>query len=309
MIQYWKVIDGRLTTVEAPEQAEIVRLFAPDEAEVRAVAELTGAPTDLLMAACDRDERPRFESEEDMHLILVRVPFEEQPSPVAAVTVAFGVIATPSHLVSVCSVDAPVWSTLQKTRARLPSPSQRIPFLCALFMTIARLYLSHLQRIRVEADAAEQEIHSSMRNEMVIRMLHLEKCLVYFSTSLKGHDPLWGRLKRIQNREVSEEEQDLIEDVQIEFRQAHDLAEIHSNVLSGMMDAFASIISNNLNIVMKMLTSITIIVMLPTLIASIYGMNVDLPFQKSPHAFALTMGMSVLLSSAGVLIFLRKKFF
>ena len=148
-----------------------------------------------------------------------------------------------------------------------------------------------------------------MRNEMLIRMLNLEKCLVYFTTSLRGHEPLWNRLKRIQKRELTEEEQDLLEDVQIEFKQAQDLAEIHSNILSGMMDAFASVISNNLNVVMKFLTAITIILMLPTLIASIYGMNVELPFQHSPHAFLITMIMSAVLSAIGVALFLKRKFF
>jgi magnesium transporter len=309
MIQYIIVKDGKLVFSNNSDQADIVRLVAPTPAEINMVSELTSAPTDLLSAACDKDERPRFEIEDKMHLIVLRVPQEDSNSDIPVITVAFGIVLTPSHIISVCSVDSPVWDALSKTKPYIPTVKNRLLFLCALFMSIARLYLIHLQRIRTEANTVEKEIHHSMRNEMLIRMLNLEKCLVYFTTSLRGHEPLWNRLKRIQKRELTEEEQDLLEDVQIEFKQAQDLAEIHSNILSGMMDAFASVISNNLNVVMKFLTSITIILMLPTLIASIYGMNVELPFQHSPHAFLITMIMSAVLSAIGVALFLKRKFF
>ncbi|MDD5645293.1 MAG: magnesium transporter CorA family protein [bacterium] len=309
MIQYMVVKDGKLIQVDSSQEAEIIRLIAPGAAELKKVSELTLAPLDFLAAACDKDERPRIESEDDMHLITLRVPHEDSGADVPVVTVAFGVVLTKSHIISVCSVESPVWDILSKTKTCVMPVENRLPFLYMLFMVIARLYLSHLQRIRVEADTVEREIHYSMRNEMLIRMLNLEKCLVYFTTSLRGQDPLWNRLKRIQGRELSEYEQDLLDDVQIEFKQAHDLADIHSNILSGMMDAFASVISNNLNVVLKFLTSITIILMLPTLIASIYGMNVALPFQESPHAFLITMGISVGLSIVGVALFLKKKYF
>jgi len=309
MIQYFKVENGRLKPLPGFEEAQIVRLVAPDAAELHKIAEMTAAPPEFLSAACDKDERPRFESDDGVHLLVLRVPHEGgADGDIPVFTVAFGLILTDRHVISVCSVDAPVWDSLNAVRGRIPDPSRRLPFICALCLCIARLYLRHLEYIRIEADRVEREIHHSMRNEMLIHMLNLEKCLVFFTTSLRGHDPLWSRLPRIQGRLPTEEEQELLDDVQIEFKQAHDLAEIHSNILSGMMDAFASIISNNLNVVMKLLTSVTIILMLPTLIASIYGMNINLPFQHSPHAFMITMGMSMLLAVIAVLLFLRKKF-
>jgi len=308
MIQYFKIENGRFLSVQQPGDAEIVRLIAPDAAELELASALTSAPMDFLSAACDKDERPRFESDDGIHLTVFRVPYEGGDPDIPVLTVAFGLILTGTHVVSVCSVGAPVWDALNASRGRIPPVKNRIPFVCALCMCIARLYLKHLEFIRIEADRVEREIHHSLRNEMLIRMLTLEKCLVFFTTSLRGHDPLWNRLRRIQGH-LTEEEQELLDDVQIEFKQAHDLAEIHSNILSGMMDAFASVISNNLNVVMKLLTSVTIILMLPTLIASIYGMNVDLPFQNSPHAFLITMLMSGALSAVGVVLFLRKKLF
>lgn len=310
MIEYLHMEGGRLVISESPEQAEIIRLISPNESELRAVSDQTSAPIDLLTAACDKDERPRIEIEDDYHLIVLRIPHEEPGSDLPVVTVAMGVVTTPDFIISVCSVKSTVWETLQRSpRGTAISPAMRIPFLCVVFMTIANLYLRQLQRIRAEADAVEREIHHSLRNEMLIQMLNLEKCLVFFTTSLRGHEPLWERFKRVHGRILTEDELELIDDVRIEFRQAQDLAEIHSNILSGMMDAFASVISNNLNVVMKFLTSVTIILALPTLVASIYGMNVDLPFQHSPHAFLITMIMSFSLSIATVVLFLKKKYF
>ena len=309
MIQYFKIENGRLTSVTNPEDAEIVRVVAPSSIELEEVSSLTSAPLDLLSAACDKDERPRFESDDGVHLVVLRVPHVDNESDIPVTTVAFGMVLTAAHVVSVCSVDAPVWDAINAGKPRIPPVDNRLPFFCAIVMCIARLYLKHLEDIRREADAAEREIHDSMRNETLIRLLNLEKCLVFFTTSLRGHEPIWPRIRRLQAGEMTEDEKEMLDDVQVEFKQAHDLAEIHSNILSGMMDAFASVISNNLNVVMKLLTSITIILMLPTLIASVYGMNVKLPFQDSPHAFLITMGMSLVLSIGGVMIFLRKKLF
>lgn len=309
MIEYLRVDAGKLVAVDGAEHAEMISMVAPTPGELQSVSKLTSAPVDLLSAACDKDERPRFETDDGIHLVVLRVPFEDTNSDIPLLTVAFGLVLTPRHIVSVSSAGSNVWNALNAARPKVLQIDNRVAFLCHVSLCIARLYLRHLEFIRAEANRVEREIHYSMRNEMLIRMLNLEKCLVYFTTSLRGHDPIWPRMKRIQGRELTEDEQELVDDVLVEFKQAHDLAEIHSNILSGMMDAFASVISNNLNVVMKLLTSITIILMLPTLIASIYGMNVELPFQRSPHAFLITMGMSVVLSVAGVILFLRKRFF
>jgi magnesium transporter len=148
-----------------------------------------------------------------------------------------------------------------------------------------------------------------MKNQTLIRMLNLEKCLVYFTTSLRANEPMWERIRRVAGRDLTEDEQDLLDDVRVEFGQARELADIYSNILTGMMDAFASIISNNVSTVMKFLASITIVLMLPTLVASTFGMNVHLPFQESPYAFWITMGVSFALSAVAVIAFLRMRFF
>ena len=139
--------------------------------------------------------------------------------------------------------------------------------------------------------------------------MDLEKSLVYFTTSLRSNELMLERLRGSKIFAENEENLELYDDVVIETRQAIAVANIYSNILSGMMDAFASIISNNLNVVMKFLTSITIILMLPTLVVSIYGMNVPLPFQQAPHAFLIVIGISIVLAVVGALIFTKRRFF
>jgi magnesium transporter len=155
----------------------------------------------------------------------------------------------------------------------------------------------------------EQELQLSMRNRELVKLLNLEKSLVYFNTSLKANDMVMVRLGSGRFISIDEDDEDILEDAQIENQQAIEMAKIYSDILAGMMDAYASVISNNLNIVMKFLTAVTIVLMLPNLVASIYGMNINLPFQHNPHAFVITMGFSFLISLVVVYIFIKKKMF
>jgi len=311
MLTFIKHQAGHLYDVPCLEECEIVRAVAPTAEEVQFLNQRLDIPEDFLVAALDRDERPRLEVEDSTRLLVVRIPHHQADSDTPYITIALAFILTPSHIVTVCSEESLLWNDLLTAGRRhgLPAPRERVSFLAALFMQVARQYLYSIRKIKEEADAAENAIHGSMKNEMLIRMLNLEKCLVFFTTSLRGNEPLWDRFRRINGRELTEDEKDLVDDVKIEFRQAQDLAEIYSNILSGMMDAFASVIANNLNVVMKLLTLITIILMLPTLIASIYGMNVELPLQHSPHAFLFPMVLSLILSVLGIAVFFRKKWF
>ncbi len=310
MLTYIRWDDGKLVPVDSLDRCQIVRAVTPTAEELSLLSGKLGVPTDFLTAATDRDERPRVEIEDSCRLVIIRVPHREASSDTPYTTLALAIILTPSHIVTVCSEESTMWTDLLATRSRIPSPHKQMSFLCSLFLHIARQYLTFLRHIRDESDTVENAIHGSMKNEMMIRMLNLEKCLVYFTTSLRANEPIWDRFRRINGGEqLTEQEQELADDVRVEFRQAQELANIYSNILSGMMDAFASIISNNLNVVMKFLTSITIILMLPTLVASLYGMNVELPFQHSPHAFLITLGVSLVLAVVGVGIFLKKKWF
>ncbi len=311
MITYLKHHAGQLVEASGLPEAELVRAVAPEPGELAFLSAELEIPLDFLVAALDRDERPRIEVEDNCRVVIMRIPHHDPTSDTPYITLAMAVIMTPTHIVAVCSEEAPLWNELLSSgrRQRLPSPADRVGFVSTLLMVVARQYLTYIRQIKDEADQAEFAIHGSLKNEMLIRMLNLEKCLVFFTTSLRGNEPMWDRFRKIFGRELTEDEQDLVDDVKIEFRQAQDLSDIYSNILSGMMDAFASIIANNLNVVMKFLTLITIILMLPTLMASIYGMNVDLPFQHSPHAFFVPMVVSAVLVLVGVWTFFRKRWF
>ncbi len=309
MLNYCKFENGRLVYVDSLQACDIVQAVAPTAVEIDALVSSLGVPMEFLTAATDRDERPRLEAEEGHKLVVVRVPHHEAASVTPYVTLAFAIILTPGKLVTVCAEDTALWGEILSSRGRLPPPGEPIRFLLTLFLHVARQYLNFLNSIRHESEDVEKAIHGSMKNQTLVRMLNLEKCLVYFTTSLRANETIWERARRIAGRDLTEEEQDLLDDVRVEFGQARDLADIYNDILTGMMDAFASIISNNVSTVMKFLTSISFIFMLPTLVASIYGMNVHLPFQDSPHAFWLTIAASAVLAAIGVVVFLRMRVF
>ncbi len=309
MLTYCKFENGKLVYVDGLQECDIVQAVAPSSVEIDSLVGSLGVPIEFITAATDRDERPRFEVEDGCKLLVIRVPHRDATSVTPYVTLAFAIILTPGRLVTVCAEDTALWGEMFSSRMRLPSPQDPASFLLTLFLHVGRQYLGFLNSIRHESDEVEQAIHGSMKNQTLVRMLNLGKCLVYFTTSLRANEPMWDRMRRVAGRDLTEEEQDLLDDVRVEFGQARDLADIYSNILNGMMDAFASIISNNVSTVMKFLASITIVLMLPTLVASTFGMNVRLPFQESPYAFWITMGVSVVLSVVAVVAFLRMKIF
>jgi len=292
------------------EKSKIINLVNPDEKEIERISMQTGVDIDFLSAALDKEERPRIENDEDTHLIILHIPYEDENTEIPVITIALGIIITKNHLITVTSGKKDICESLLKRRIEKHFTDSIFSVMCLISIRIADCYLKYIKQIQKQADEVEKELHQSMTNEMLINMLNLEKCLVYFSTALKGIDLIWYKIQRLFNKKISEEEAELIEDVLVEFKQAHDLTEIHSDILSGMMDAFASVISNNLNIVMKFLTSVTIILMIPTLITSAYGMNVDnIPFANYPYSFWIVMGFSFFLSFVSAVVFWKKNLF
>ena len=299
-----------LIPTEEIKEAKIINLTHPNKKELEHISSITNVDIDFLTAALDKEERPRVESDENTHLIILHIPYEDENTEIPVITIALGIIITPNYLITVTSGNKNIWEPLLKRKLEKYYTNSIFSITCLISIRIADCYLKYIKMIQKQADEVEKELHESMTNEMLINMLNLEKCLVYFSTALKGIDLIWYKIQRLFHNKISEDEEELIENVLVEFKQAHDLTEIHSDILSGMMDAFASVISNNLNIVMKFLTSVTIILMIPTLITSAYGMNVNnLPFANNPHAFWIVMGFSFFLSGVSAIIFWKKNLF
>ena len=310
MIKKFKTTGNGFVSIDNIEKDCWVNVSNPGTDELIKLSEDLSIPLDFLTDSLDVDERSRIETENNTTLIILRVPkFDKNNLGVPFSTLPLGIVLTKDVIITVCLWDINKVLDLFKGKTKnLPTENRR-RFILHLFHRTAFFYLKYLKEINKKSNEVETELQRSMKNEELIKLLDIEKSLVFFTTSLRSNELMMERLSKIRTLELSEDDNDLLDDIIVDNKQAIEMANIYSNILSGMMDAFASVISNNLTIVMKFLTSVTIILMLPTLVASIYGMNVELPFQHTPHAFFITIGLSFFLSSVGVLIFLKNRWF
>jgi magnesium transporter len=307
MITVYKTTGKELETVSSPEPGSWVNIVQPSPDELAEFSREWDLPLDFLTDPLDADETPRMDVDPPNMLIVVRTPRVDLEEDVQYTTRPLGIILTPDRIITVSAQEDGVLNDFIKGKVRHFSTSNRTRFILLVFRNTALLFLRHLKEINKKTDAIEEELHRSLHNEALIRLLSLEKGLVYFTTSIRSNELVMERLHKTPFLKMSPEDEDFLEDVIVDNKQAIEMANIYSNILSGMMDAFASIISNNLSVVMKVLTSVTIILMLPTLVASIYGMNVPLPFQESQHAFLITMVTSFALAAVGVGIFINRR--
>jgi magnesium transporter len=310
MIQYFKVSGQRFVPAISRGDAFWIHLQNPSAEEVSEIVQHYELEPDFITDLEDTDENARMEYEDGALLIIIRVPiyYKHKTATVPFSTSPLGIIATTEKLLTVSFYESEILTQYLECKHRPFNITQQ-SFILHLALRNATYYLKFLKEINRRTSRIENELHQSMRNKELIRLLRLEKSLVFFNTSLKSNEIILERMQRSRWLQNDPDAEDLIEDVIIENKQAIEMANIYSSILSGMMDAFASIISNNLNVVMKFLTSITILISIPTLIASIYGMNVHLPFQESPYAFAIVIGVAVIISLCMVLVFIRKRYF
>jgi magnesium transporter len=264
-------------------------------------------PNDFLTASLDIDEISRTESEGQTTLIILKTPFfDETNLDVLYFTVPIGIILTNGLIITICPKGSEVILDFIRNKVRNFSTLKRNRFVLQLYLRATLLFLQYLKQINNAAAIIQKKLEQSSKNKQLIKLLNIEKSLVYFTTSLKSNFLMLERFQKLDMLEINYENEDLFEDIIIESKQAIEMANIYSDILSGMMDAFASIISNNLNIVMKVLTSIAIIMTLPILISSLYGMNVKLPLQESPYAFFFVIIISVVLALMGVAFFAKR---
>lgn len=242
-------------------------------------------------------------------MILRAARYDKDKLDVPFTTLPIGIAITKDIIITICSSDMGEILELYDGKVKNLSTENRNRFILHLLHRSAFFYLKYLKEINKKTNEVETELQKATKNEELIKLLNIEKSLVFFTTSLKSNELMMERLQKIRAFELTDDDKDFLEGLIIDNKQAIEMANVYSNILSGMMDAFASVISNNLNIVMKFLTSVTIILMIPTLIASIYGMNIGLPFQHSSHVFFITIGISFALSSIGVMIFLKNRWF
>lgn len=309
MLTFTKNIDTGLINLTEPEEGCWINLIDPSSSEVAQVNAL-GIPLDYLTTPLDLDERPRTERENGDLLVIIRVPFFEGPSSdTPFITIPLGIILTNHYIVTVCRQRNDILDDFASGKMRGLSTGKRFRFLLRLLLISAQKYLFYLREINKQVDLLEDQLQKSTRNREVLELLKYEKSLTYFTTALKSNELVLERLQRSQIFRTYPEDEDLLEDVLTENQQAIEMVNISNNILSSMMDAFASIISNNLNGVMKFLASITILLSIPTIISSYYGMNVKLPFMSNTWAFFMILGFTLAIVVPVVLIFYRRDWF
>ncbi len=305
MISIYKTIDDELAVIDKIEEGCWVSAIHPGEEELMELEEKTGIDIDDLRAPLDDEERSRIELEDHYNMILVDIPSLDEKD--RYVTIPLGIYMTKEHIVTVCLEETPVLKAFANKRVREFYTFKKTRFVFQILYRNAASYLRYLRIIDRKSDQIEEKLHVSQRNSELIELLELEKSLVYFTTSLKSNEVVLEKLLRTEKVRKYPEDEDLLEDVIIENKQAIEMANIYSGILSGTMDAFASVISNNLNIVMKFLTTVTIVLSIPTMIASFFGMNFDnIPMGHNPYGFILIIILTLVISGV-VAIFFRKK--
>ena len=292
MLNFYKTINNRVTEIPGLEDGCWVSAVAPTEEELHFLIEDMSIDSGFVRAALDEEEASRVDTDDNLTLVIVDVPTAQRASEDAAIvysTMPMAIIYTPQHIVTVSLKENAVISEISQGMVKNIQTDQKTQFLLKMLLRIASRFLQYLKQIDKLSDTTENLLHRLMRNKEIIQLLGLEKSLVYFSSSLKSNEVTLEKLLRGRILKLREEDEDLLEDVIIEVKQAIEMSDIYSKVHWGTMDAFASIISNNLNIVMKGLTSVTIVMAIPNMIFGMYGMNVqDLPFPFFWASIALT---------------------
>ena len=305
MLQIFKTQEDKTLkelSINEFEQGSWFNLIKPTADEIKQVAAALNIDSDFLRDSLDSEERSRIELDDDKLLIITNIPMMEDENSFD--TLPLGVILTPENIVTVSLKENRIISFFNQDTTKLFDTSNRTRFLFQILFRSTKFYLRYLEHINRHTDKIEVELRRTMKNKALFQLLDVQKSLVYFTTALKDNGRVLEKLSRFKKfagfsnfMEYNEEIEDLMEDVIIENKQAVEMVEMHRNILESMMDAFASIISNNLNIVMKFLTSVTIILAIPTMVSSFWGMNVDVPMAHFHYAFLGILMFSLILVS------------
>mgnify|MGYP002312391137 CR=1 FL=1 len=313
VVRIYKTIDGAIHQIQEPEEGCWIALTNPTATEIFEFSEKFDIEVDDLRSPLDEEERSRIEVEDNYTLILVDVPMiEERNDKDWYGTIPLGIIVTGSMIFTICLEDTPVLTRFMEGRVRSFFTYMKTRFIFQILYRNASMYLRYLRIIDKKSEQVEEKLHLSTRNEELIELLELQKSLVYFTTSLRSNEVVLEKLLKVENIKQYPEDTELLEDVIIENKQAIEMTNIYSGILSGTTEAFASIISNNLNIVMKFLATVTIVMSIPTMIFSAYGMNlksVGMPFADNPMGFLMVILLSLVFSILVAIVFRKKDLF
>ncbi len=296
-----------LETVDRPVKGCWIDVIDPTPAEVESLPQDWGLSPEFAAAALDLDEIPTIAKAEGALLIVVRIPhFQSATAAIPYVTLPLGIIVTEDWVITLCRQPHDLLRELPHEHATDLAAAKPARLVLQLLWRVANRYIHHLNEINRIVEGLEDRLQRSLQNREVLELLRYQKSLVHFTTALRANETMLERLQRSDYLALERKDESLLDDVFTENRQAIGMSEIASDILSQMMDAFASIISNNLNVVMKFLAAVTVILIVPTILSTFFGMNVRLPLADQPAAFWILVGLSVLLSLLVGWIFWKK---
>ena len=315
MLRMFSTVDGQVRQISKPENVSWLALADPTDVELATVSQETGIDLADLRAPLDDEERSRVDVEDDYTMIIVDIPtVEERSGRDWYETIPLSIIVTNTMIITVCMQDTPVLHPFMEGTIRGFNTFMRSRFILQILYRNATMYLRYLRIIDRETDKLELRLRHSMQNREILMLLELSKTLVYFNTSLKSNEIVMEKLMTLTRIKQYPEDEDLLEDVITENKQAIEMANIYSGVLANMTDAFASIVSNNMNNVMRIFTMISITLSIPTLIFSMYGMNfqqgmIGMPLSDSKWGFLVIVLLACVLAGAVIWFLTRSRLF
>lgn len=313
MTKIYLTQDGVTDIISEPTKDCWICMTNPSEEELEKIQDLYNIDPDDLSAALDEEETSRIDVEDGYTLILIDIPtVEVRNDKNRYVTIPLGIILLQDSIITVCLEDTPLLNLFTGKRASQFSTHMKSRFIFQILFANAKLYLRYLRSINKQSESLEKSLHDSTENSALIDMMELGKSLLYFTTSLKATDAVLDKLTKTPTIKRYPEDEELLEDVIVENHQALEMSEIYSGILNGMMDAYASIISNNMNVVQKFIAVATVVLSIPNIVFGAYGMNLALegmPLARSKYAFLLIIIISVILSYITYLYFQKKKIY
>ena len=313
MIRYFRTIEGSIHQIDEPQEGCWVAMTDPSASEVFAIANKYGIEVDHLRAPLDEEERSRIEVEDNYTLILVDIPvIEERNDKEWYGTIPLAIILTTERIFTVCLEDTPVLTAFMDGRVRNFYTYMKTRFILQILYKNATMFLHYLRIIDKKSEFVEKKLHAATRNQELLELLELEKSLVYFTTSLRSNEVVLEKMMKVDRIKKYPEDEELLEDVIIENKQAIEMTVIYRDIINGTRELLSSIIDSRLNNVMKYLTVITVIMAIPTVISGLYGMNVNsagVPLADSPFGFLAICSVTLLICVIVIFLLRKKKVF
>lgn len=309
MIKIFKEVEKNLVIQEFQDDEKFevesgswIHISNPNAEIINKVAKLTGINSSMLLCALDEEESARLDIDDGDTLIVLDTPYLEEGESFEYTTGPFIIAYNRNYYVTICTKNVELVNELLK-RVKIVEPHKHVRLTLNFIYRLATLFITYLKKINAHTNTLENKLRTSTRNKELLELMDTNKTLVYFSTALNGNKGVLSRLLKLQSYKKYESDFDLMEDTIVEMDQAIEMCSIYRNILSGMMDAFASVINNNLNVIMKTLSVVTIVLSIPTLVASIFGMNfTNIPFDDTPWGFWVITGVSILTAIMGAII-------